>query len=60
MGLPELEHDKRIAERAIEDDNLSWARPLVDEAIAEAERGDVISLAEHKARNAARLAALRR
>jgi antitoxin ParD1/3/4 len=31
----------------------------VDEALAEAERGDVMSLEEHKARNAARLAALR-
>jgi hypothetical protein len=31
----------------------------VDEAIVEAERGDVMSIDEHKARNAARLAALR-
>jgi antitoxin ParD1/3/4 len=51
--------DERIAERAIEDDDLIWAKPLVDEAIAEAERGDVMSLEEHKARNAARLAAMR-
>jgi antitoxin ParD1/3/4 len=51
--------DERIAERSIEDDDLAWAKPLVDEAIAAAERGDVITLEEHKARNAARLAALR-
>jgi antitoxin ParD1/3/4 len=51
--------DERIAERAIEDDNLSWAKPLVDEALAEVERGDVMSLDEHKARNAARLATMR-
>jgi antitoxin ParD1/3/4 len=51
--------DERIAERLIEDDDLSWAKPLVDKAIAEAERGDVISLEELKARNAARLAAMR-
>jgi antitoxin ParD1/3/4 len=51
--------DERIAERSIEDDDLSWAKPLVDKAVEEAERGDVISLDEHKARNAARLAALR-
>jgi antitoxin ParD1/3/4 len=52
--------DERIAERSIEDDDLSWAKPLVDEAVAEAERGDVMSLDEHKARNASRLAAMRR
>jgi antitoxin ParD1/3/4 len=50
--------DERIAQRLIEDDDLAWAKPLVDEALAEAERGDVMPLEEHKARNAARLAAL--
>jgi antitoxin ParD1/3/4 len=52
--------DERIAERTMEDDDLSWAKPLVDRAVAEAERGDAISLDEHKARNAMRLDALRR
>ena len=52
--------DERIAERSIEDDDLSWAKTLVDEAVAEAERGDVMSLDEHKARNAARLAMMHR
>ena len=51
--------DERIAERLIEDDDLLWAKPLVEKAVAEAERGDVISVDEHKARNAARLAAMR-
>jgi antitoxin ParD1/3/4 len=51
--------DERIAERSIEDDDLLWAKPLVDKAVAEAERGDVISVDEHKARNAGRLAAMR-
>jgi antitoxin ParD1/3/4 len=51
--------DERIAERSVEDDNLAWAKPFVDAAIAEAERGDVMSLDEHKARNRARLAAMR-
>ncbi len=51
--------DERIAERSIEDDDLLWAKPLVNEANAQAERGDVIEVAEHKARNAARLAAMR-
>ena len=51
--------DERIAERLIEEDDLAWAKPLVDEALAAVERGDVITLEEHKRRNAARLAALR-
>jgi antitoxin ParD1/3/4 len=52
--------DERIAERALEEqDDLAWAKPHVDEALAEAARGDVISREEHRARNAARLAALK-
>ena len=51
--------DERIAERLIEDDDLSWAKPLVDEAIAEVERGDFLGLDEYEARDAARLAAMR-
>jgi len=43
--------DERITERSIENDDLFWAKPLVDKAIAEAERGDVMSVDEHKARN---------
>lgn len=48
--------DIAIAE---DEDDLAWAKPLVDEALASVERGDVITLEEHRARNAARLAALR-
>jgi antitoxin ParD1/3/4 len=51
--------DERIVEREIEDDDLAWAKPLVDEGLAALERGEFISLDEHKARNAARLAALK-
>ncbi len=52
--------DERIAERAIEEhDDLAWAKPHVDEAMTDVARGDVISREEHRARNAARLAALR-
>jgi antitoxin ParD1/3/4 len=51
--------DERIAERELEDsDDLIWARQHVDEGIAALERGDVISLEEHKSRNKARLADL--
>ena len=47
--------DIRIAE---ETDDLSWAKSLVDDAKAAVSQGEVISLDEHKARNASRLAAL--
>jgi antitoxin ParD1/3/4 len=52
--------DERIAEREIEEDDLARFKPLVDEGLAALERGEFMSLEEHKARNAARLAALRR
>jgi antitoxin ParD1/3/4 len=53
--------DERIAERAAEEsDDLAWARPYVDEARAAVARGDVLTLDEHKARNAARLAAIKK
>jgi antitoxin ParD1/3/4 len=52
--------DERIAERALEEgDDLAWAKPYIAEALAEIARGEEITLEEHKARNAARLAALR-
>jgi len=51
--------DERIAERELEEDNLAWAKPLVDEGLAALSRGEFITLEEHKARNAARLAALK-
>ncbi len=38
--------DDRMAE---EDDDLAWALPYVAEALAEADRGDVLSLQEHEA-----------
>jgi antitoxin ParD1/3/4 len=43
--------DERIAERAIEEsDDLAWAKPYVDEALAQVERGEFLTLAEHEAR----------
>ena len=42
-----------------ENDDLAWAKPLVDEALAQVERGEVMSLEEHKSRMAERLVALR-
>ncbi len=52
--------DERIAERsAHESDYLAWAKPYVDEALAEVERGEFLTLDEHRTRNAARLVALK-
>jgi antitoxin ParD1/3/4 len=55
--------DDRIAELASDEngehDDMAWAKPYVDEARADIARGDVITLEEHRARNAARLAALK-
>ena len=51
--------DERIAERELEDDDLTWVKPLVDEGLAALERGEFMSVEEHKGRNAARLAALK-
>ena len=43
--------DERVAERIIEEaDDLAWAKPYVDEALAAVGRGDVISLDEYMAR----------
>lgn len=51
--------DDRIAELESDpDDDMEWAKPLVDEARAAAERGDVVTLEEHRERNAKRLSAL--
>lgn len=51
--------DERLAERAMEDDDFAWAKPFLDKAEADIARGDVITLDEHRARIAARLAAIR-
>ena len=52
--------DEALVERALEEnDDMAWAKPYVDEALAEVARGEEITVEEHKARNAARLAALR-
>jgi antitoxin ParD1/3/4 len=52
--------DERLLERAAEEsDDLAWAKPYVDEARAAAARGELLTIDEHKARNVARLAALK-
>jgi antitoxin ParD1/3/4 len=53
--------EERLNERAIEEeDDLSWAKPYIDEALAAVARGDVMTLEEHKRRTAALLATLKR
>lgn len=52
--------DERISERAAEEnDDMAWAKPHVDEALAEVSRGAVLTREEHEARMDALLASLR-
>ena len=52
--------DVNLAEMARDVENdMAWAKPLVDAARAGVARGKFITLEEHRLRNAARLAALR-
>ena len=46
-AVRQLIDDRMAEERLIEEDDLDWAKPLVDEAIAAADRGDVISREEY-------------
>jgi len=48
--------DERIA---LEDDDMLWAKPYVDEAREAVARGEFMTLEEHKARTVKRLAALK-
>jgi antitoxin ParD1/3/4 len=43
--------DERMAEDAVDinDDDLAWAKPLVDEAIAQFERGEFVTQEEYVA-----------
>jgi antitoxin ParD1/3/4 len=55
---------ERIAELAhseddARDDDMAWAKPYIDEGLAALDRGDFVSLEEHKAHNAALLASLK-
>ncbi|MFI5012488.1 MAG: hypothetical protein ACHQAY_09085 [Hyphomicrobiales bacterium] len=56
---PRFGGGQSVAGTLEESDDLAWAKPNVDEALADGERGDVISLEEHEARNTARLAAMK-
>lgn len=50
--------DAAILDHALQEDDLAWAKPLVDEALAAVERGEVISWEEFRAGMRANLAEL--
>jgi len=50
--------DERIFELTVKDDELAWAKPLVDEALTDVAAGRVMSLGEHEARMDALIASL--
>lgn len=51
--------DERIAELSVANDDLTWAKPLVDEAREAVARGDIVSLENYKAHIAALLASIK-
>jgi antitoxin ParD1/3/4 len=53
--------DERIAERLAEDeiDDLAWAKPYLDEALADIAGGRILTRAEHEARMDATLASMK-
>jgi antitoxin ParD1/3/4 len=54
----ESELAQRIAAFDLAHDDLAWAKPYVDEAIAEVERGEVVTLEELEAHLDARFGRL--
>jgi antitoxin ParD1/3/4 len=46
--------DERITEMSIQEDVLAWAKPYVEEALAEVARGQVMTREEHPASGAPR------
>jgi antitoxin ParD1/3/4 len=51
--------DERITELSIQEDDLAWAKPYVDEALAEVARGEVMTREEHRSRVIALLASFK-
>ena len=41
--------------KAINTDDLSWAKPYIDRALGSVARGEIVTLEEHRARMASRL-----
>lgn len=48
--------EERIAERDLGDDDLTWLKPLIDEGLANIERGEIMSAEEFGLRTAEMLA----
>ena len=51
--------DERIAERMIAEDDLAWAKPLVEEARADIAAGRMVMADERDARMKSRLASMK-
>jgi antitoxin ParD1/3/4 len=51
--------DERIAERMVEDDDLAWAKPLVEEARADIAAGRGVTAEERDVRMKALLASMK-
>ena len=61
--FPSVEDAVRVAVadlKAVQSDDLAWAKPYVDEARAAVARGETVTLEEHRARMLQRLDALKR
>ncbi len=56
--IAELAQSEDCAGDAAHDD-MAWAKPYIDEGLAALDRGEFVSLEEHKAHNAALLASLK-
>jgi antitoxin ParD1/3/4 len=50
---------ERIAELGGGGDEMAWAKPYVEEGLAQLDRGEFVSLEEYKAQNKALLASLK-
>lgn len=50
---------EHIAERMIEEDDLAWAKPVVDAALANVANGRILTRTEHETRMAALLATMK-
>jgi putative addiction module component (TIGR02574 family) len=53
-ALTSAQHAELARRTGVDVDDLAWAKPYVDEALAQVERGEVLTLAEVEARLEAR------
>jgi antitoxin ParD1/3/4 len=58
FSSPEDAFAQLIEARMVDEDDMAWAKPYIEEAEAEIARGEFLTLEEHRARNKARIAAI--